>query len=83
MISFDTYSQVHEDVACREVETVQVKGIKENIRTFEVVLDGSEEADKLSLKTDNVHCSIDPNNIDMNEIKQLAEFVEEAKRKLG
>ena len=83
LISFDTHSQVHEDVACREVETVQVKGIKENIRTFEVILDGSAEVDKLSLETKNLHCSIDLQNIQMSEIHQLAKFVEDAKRKLA
>ena len=83
LISFDTYSQVSDDIECIEKEKVTVKGISEEVRTFEVVLDASINNNLIHLKTENINCSLDIKLLEYAELDELASFVEEAKRKIG
>ena len=82
LISFDTHSQVSEDIECIEVESVQVKGIKEEVRVFEVVLDGSNKTELLKFETDNSQCSMNISQLGIEEIDQLAKFIEDAKQQV-
>ena len=82
LISFDTHSQVSEDIECIEVESVQVKGIKEEVRVFEVVLDGSNKTELLKFETDNSQCSMNISQLGIEEIDQLAKFIEDAKKQV-
>mgnify|MGYP001377541857 FL=1 len=80
-ISFDTYSQVSDEINCVEVETVHVKGIRDEIRVFEVVLGDETKPDRLEFKTENLECKFDINNLDMEEVEKFTEFVEKLKRR--
>ena len=80
-ISFDTYSQVNDEINCVEVETVHVKGIRDEIRVFEVVLGDEKKPDRLEFKTKNLECRLDIDNLDMEEVKKFTEFVENLRRR--
>ena len=79
-ISFDTYSQVSDQINCVEVETVHVKGIRDEIRVFEVVLSDEKKPDRLEFKTANLECKLDIDNLDMEEVEKFTEFVENLRR---
>jgi len=79
-ISFDTYSQVNDEINCIEVETVHVKGIRDEIRVFEVVLSDEKKPDRLEFKTANLECKLDIDNLDMEEVEKFTEFVENLRR---
>jgi len=80
LISFDTYSQVSENIQCIEQETVSVKGISEKVRTYEVDLGIPNKENVLKTETNNLRCSIDVNEISVEEIEKLLRFVKSAKR---
>ena len=80
LISFDTHSQVSEYIKCIEKETVNVKGIREEVRTYEVNLGKINSAEMINIQTDNLKCSIDINGISVEEIDKLSKFIQEAKR---
>ena len=82
LISFDTHSQVSEDIECIEVESVQVKGIREEVRVFEVVLDGLNKAEMINIETEHLRCSMDINRLEIEEIDQLAKFIEDARQQV-
>jgi hypothetical protein len=82
LISFDTFSQVSDSIECIEGETVTVKGIREEVRTFEVVLDGPIKNDRICLETENLKCSVDIKLLEQKELDELASFIEDAKLKL-
>ena len=82
-ISFDTHSQVFEDIDCTEVESVQVKGIKEEVRVFEVVLDGSNKPQQINFQTENSQCSMNISQLEVEEIDRLAEFIEGARQQIN
>jgi class 3 adenylate cyclase len=83
LISYDTYSQVLDDIECMELDKVQVKGIREEVRTFEVLLDGLTKTDCINLVTENLKCSIDLKKLDIGEINELTAFIEGAKRRIS
>ena len=82
LISFDSHSQVSEDIECMEVESVQVKGIREEVRVFEIVLDGSNKAEMINIETEHLRCSMDINRLEIEEIDQLAKFIEDARQQV-
>ena len=82
LISFDTHSQVSEDIECIEVESVQVKGIKEEVRVFEVVLDGLNKTEMINMETENSQCSMNISRLGIKEIDQLAKFIEDARQQV-
>jgi class 3 adenylate cyclase len=79
LISFDTFSQVSGSIECIERETVTVKGIREEVRTFEVVLDGPTKNDRICLETENLKCSVDIKLLERSELDELTSFIEDAK----
>jgi class 3 adenylate cyclase len=82
LISFDTFSQVSDSIECIERETVTVKGIREEVRTFEIVLDGPKINDRICLETENLKCSVDIELLESGELDKLTSFIEDAKQKL-
>ena len=82
LISFDTYSQIANEVDCIEVEKVQVKGISEELRAFQVVLDAGEKPNTLNIETENLYCSLNIDRLAIDEINKLTHFIEDAKRKI-
>ncbi len=82
LISFDTYSQISDVIECVEMEKVTVKGIREEVRTFEVVPDGSKETGRIDLETENLKCSLNLNLLEVRELDELSSFIEEAKQKI-
>ena len=82
MISFDTYSQVADEIGCIEISKVQVKGIKEEIRAFQVCLDINQKTNLLSIETEHLQCNLDIDRLSIDEINQLTKFVEEARKKI-
>ena len=82
LISFDTHSQVSEDIKCINIEAVHVKGIKEKVRTYEVVLREKDYAKTVKLETENLKCNIDLSALKIEEIDQLSKFVQEAKKRI-
>ncbi len=81
LLSFDTYCQVSEDISCVEVEPVQVKGIRETVRVFEVILDG-QESNTIKFETANLRCSVDLSTVGVNELDDLQGFVDKTKKSL-
>ena len=65
-----------------EVESVQVKGIREEVRVFEVVLDGPNKTEMINIETENLQCSMDINRLEIEEIDQLAKFIEDARQQV-
>jgi len=82
LISFDTHSQVCDEVDCVEGDTVHVKGIREKIRVFEVILDGEKKANRLTYESSNLQCSMDIDNLEMDEVRELTEFIEDAQKNI-
>jgi hypothetical protein len=82
LISFDTFSQVSDSIECIERETVTVKGIREEVRTFEVVLDGPTKNDRICLETENLKCSVDIELLERSELDKLTSFIEDTKLKI-
>jgi len=82
LISFDTHSQISDEIECVEADTVQVKGIREEVRTFEVVLDGLNKTEMINMETENSQCSMNINRLGIKEIDQLAKFIEDARQQV-
>ncbi len=76
LISFDTYSQIQNDINCEENDTLKVKGIKDKVRTFEVMLDNKKNKKKLLLETKHIQCKLDVENITPEELIELSNFVQ-------
>jgi adenylate cyclase len=82
LISFDTYSQISDEIECIEMERITVKGIREEVRTFQVILDDAKKIDRINLETENLKCSIDLNQLDLKELEELTSFIDQAKQKI-
>jgi len=82
LISFDTYSQVSKALNCIELEKVRVKGIREEVRTFEVLMDSKKYENMVDIETNNLKLSADLDRLEVDEINRLADFLMEARNKL-
>ena len=83
LVSFDTYSQILDEIECREMERITVKGIREEVRTFKVNLDDEKKLDRINLETENVRCSMDLKQLDSTELEELQSFIEQAKKRMN
>ena len=81
-ISFDTFSQVSDDISCVEAETVHVKGIKERVRVYEVLLDPSEAGERLNFHSNNFNFNLNLKDVTKDEVLKLEEFVNDIKKKI-
>ena len=82
LISYDTYIQIKDEILCKESDTVQVKGIRENIRTFEIIMGESKDLHRLTFNSENLQCNLDIIKIETAEIEKLLSFIENNRQKL-
>jgi class 3 adenylate cyclase len=80
LISYDTYSQILDEIECIEMERITVKGIREEVRTFKVNLDDEQKLDCINLETKNIRCSVNLKQLDTTELDELSSFIEKAKK---
>ena len=81
LISFDTYSQVSGEIQCAELDRVSVKGIRENVRTFQVLLEQEKEQNIEQIETKNIKLIADVDQIELSDIEQLEKFIKRVKMK--
>ena len=62
---------------------MHVKGISEELRAFQVVLDAEQKTNTLNIETKNLHCSLNIDELAIDEIDKLMQFIEDAKRKIN
>ncbi len=81
LISFDTYSQISGDVRCVELGKVSVKGIREEVRTFEVLLEPKMEQNFEEIETSNLKIRADIDRLESKEIEMIEKFVKKIRKK--
>ena len=79
LISFDTYSQVSSKIQCTELDRVSVKGIRENVRTFQVLLEQGKEQNIEQIETKSIKLIADIDQIELSDIEQLEKFIKRVK----
>ena len=79
LISFDTYSQVSSEIQCAELDKVSVKGIREEVRTFEVLLEKKTAQNIEKIETNNIQLTADMDQIELNDIKEIEKFLKKLK----
>ena len=79
LISFDTYSQVSSEIQCAELDRVSVKGIREKVRTFQVLLEQEKEQNIEQIETKNIKLIADVDQIELSDIEQLEKFIKRVK----
>ena len=79
LISFDTYRQVSGEVKCAELDKVSVKGIREEVRTFQVLLEQEIEQNIEQIETKNMKLIVDIDQIELSDIEQLEQFIKRVK----
>ena len=82
LISFETYNQVLNEINCVELEKVSVKGIREEIRTFEVLTNQKDERDNEEIKTDNLKLTADLSKLKSSELDKLEEFIGDIRNRM-
>ena len=80
LISFDTHSQVSSEIQCAELDKVSVKGIREEVRTFEVLKDKKTAQNIEKIETNNIQLTADMDQIELNDIKEIEKFLKKLKR---
>ena len=80
LISFDTHSQVSSEIQCAELNKVSVKGIREEVRTFEVLLEKKTAQNIEKIETNNIQLTADVDQIELNDIKEIEKFLKKLKR---
>ena len=79
LISFDTHSQVSSEIQCAELDKVSVKGIREEVRTFEVLLEKKTAQNIEKIETNNIQLTADMDQIELNDIKEIEKFLKKLK----
>ena len=79
LISFDTYSQVSSEIRCAELDKLSVKGIREEVRTFEVLLEKKTARNIEKIETNNIQLTADMDQIEINDIKEIEKFLKKLK----
>ena len=79
LISFDTHSQVSSEIQCAELNKVSVKGIREEVRTFEVLLEKKTAQNIEKIETNNIQLTADMDQIELNDIKEIEKFLKKLK----
>ena len=82
LISFDTYSQISNEINCKELGKVAVKGIREEVRTFEVLLDPGIGPSIKEIQTDNLRLTANIERLADDELDQVENFVQELRGKV-
>jgi adenylate cyclase len=82
LVSFDTFSQISGDIECIELEPATLKGIKEEVRVFEVCSNKKNTLRVLRIATENAECRINVDQLSGQEFEELMEFVENVRRSI-
>ena len=79
-ISHDTYSHIKEEIYCRPIGEVKVKGIAHELRTYEVVGELSEVKDSTPIEAaaKGFSLQLDPSSIDGHEAEAAREALRQA-----
>jgi PAS domain S-box-containing protein len=79
-ISHATYSLVKDDIYCRLVGDVELKGVSHQMRTYEVVADYSEmaAAPKIKAEIGDFNLSLDPASLDAESAVKAREALKQA-----
>ena len=80
LISFDTYNQVSSEVQCAELDRVSVKGIREEVRTFEVLLERKTAQNIAKIETNNIQLTADMDQIALSDIEKIEKFLKKLKK---
>ena len=80
LISFDTYNQVSSEVQCDELDRVSVKGIREEVRTFEVLLERKTAQNIAKIETNNIQLTADMDQIALSDIEKIEKFLKKLKK---
>ncbi|MBN08520.1 MAG: adenylate cyclase [Rhodospirillaceae bacterium] len=80
LISFDTHSQVSSEIQCAELDKVSVKGIREEVRTFEVLIEKKTGQNIEKIETNNIQLTANMDQIDLNDIKEIEGFLKKLKK---
>ena len=81
ILSHDTYIQVNKEIDCIEAGTVNVKGIKEEIKIFQVLLDHNKNKQKKYV-AENISCQLNLNNLNKEEFEKFREFLSGVDREI-
>ena len=81
ILSHDTYIQVNKEIDCIEAGTVNVKGIKEEIKIFQVLLDHNKNKQKKYV-AENISCQLNLNNLNKEEFEKFREFLNGVDREI-
>ena len=81
ILSHDTYIQVNKEIDCIEAGTVNVKGIKEEIKIFQVLLDDNKNKQKKYV-AENISCQLNLNNLKKEELEKFREFLNGVDREI-
>ena len=81
ILSHDTYIQVNKEIDCIEAGTVNVKGIKEEIKIFQVLLDDNKNKQKKYV-AENISCQLNLNNLNKEEFEKFREFLNGVDREI-
>ena len=82
LVSFDTFSQICNDIECAELPPLKLKGIKEKVRVFEIDSGKKNTQEILKVETENADCRINIDQLSQQEFDELSKFVETVRRSM-
>ena len=80
LISSDTYHQVKNTVKCNQSNLLKLKGIKEEVITYEVDISEINISKNLEYNTPNVYLNLNKDNLSAREITELIDFIQKYKK---
>ena len=80
LISSDTYHQVKNTIKCNKSNLLKLKGINEEIITYEVDTNEINVSKNLEYNTPNVYLNLNKENLSIKEINELIDFIEKYKK---
>ena len=80
LISSDTYHQVKNTIKCNKSNLLKLKGINEEIITYEVDTNEINLSKNLEYNTPNVYLNLNKENLSIKEINELIDFIEKYKK---
>ena len=82
LMSFDTFAQVRDSIACVERDQIQAKGFAGEIRTFEAILD-EENSSLLPVNIGRNQLTIPISDLSTSELQEIQTSLKAALEKIG
>ncbi|MCY6382467.1 adenylate/guanylate cyclase domain-containing protein [Hoeflea prorocentri] len=82
LISAETRNLVHQDIPCREHETLEIKGFAYPVKSYLALFDDAEGTDYISERSDNLTIDVDLEAMTASERKKATEVLEKIVNKL-